>query len=476
MSFHFLNGNSYGAYTDTGPGTIIVDPLATIQAATGDSALVLASGPWQLTVNGAVNSSNYALQLTGMDALVSNLTVGPGGSIHSTNNIAITANHAVNITNKGEIIGENRGIEEIGNGDYTIKNLKGAVIEGHISYGVAMEGSGLHTLINAGTIASTKNYSIHGGGIERVTNFGRVDGTVYLGDGNDVFVNFKKVGNHFTYGTVNGEIELGAGDDVFKGGNRAETVKDGDGKDIVKLGGGNDHFYGYLGGNGDLVDVVDGGKGIDTYDVSEYVPLTSVAVNLDNVTHGSIPASSASDFYAFQPGDVIRNFENAIGSNGNDVIWGTSGANELWGGDGLDSLIGLAGNDQLHGDAGADGLTGGAGRDQLFGGADSDTFYFESLKDSGPTAKTRDTILDFEGTGVAGGDVINLTDLNTKLGGTITDFLGVDVAFTGHKGDLRAVTIGEQTIVQLDVNGDRKADFSIALDGIHALTVDDFDL
>jgi serralysin len=115
-------------------------------------------------------------------------------------------------------------------------------------------------------------------------------------------------------------------------------------------------------------------------------------------------------------------------------------------------------------------LVGYRGADQLYGGADVDGFSYYSLKDSGPTKATRDTIHDFE----VGLDRIHLVELNHKLGDIIDAFLGVDVAFTGHKGDLRAVTSGNDTIVQLDVNGDKKADFSIALDGHIALTDGNF--
>src|SRR5262245_5768768 len=163
MSFHFLDGNTYGPYSDTGPGSIIVDPLATVEATGSDETLSLASGPWTVAVNGSVNSEGgYALQFSDTSALMSNLTVGAEGSIYASNGIAVTALHPVNITNGGQISGANRGVEEIGNGDYTIKNLKGAVIEGGISYGIAAEGAGIHTIINAGLIASDNNDSING--------------------------------------------------------------------------------------------------------------------------------------------------------------------------------------------------------------------------------------------------------------------------------------------------------------------------
>jgi Ca2+-binding RTX toxin-like protein len=126
----------------------------------------------------------------------------------------------------------------------------------------------------------------------------------------------------------------------------------------------------------------------------------------------------------------------------------------------------------LSGGEGDDYLTGRGGADLLYGDSGGDHFSFLSLKDSGVTKATRDVIADFE----LGLDEIDFSNLNAKVGNIITGFLGVDVAFAGHKGDLRAVTSGDNTIVQLDVNGDRHADFTIQLDGHIALTIDDFSL
>lgn len=471
MSQHFTTG-TYGAYADTGPGSIIVDPTAEIHATGNLNALSLTSGPWQVTINGNLTSDGGdTLYLQDTCAFVSNVSIGAGTTLSAMSlfRMGLNAAHATNVTNAGHINANYAGINETGNGDFKIENKKAGVIETTVQ-GINIESMGTHTIINAGVISSQT--AIHSlAGIEKVTNYGEIVGAIDLGDGNDVFTNFHKVGKLIKHGSViAGGIDLGAGDDKFFGGIRAETVKDGNGADTVKLGGGNDTWIGYLGGNGDLIDRIDGGKGVDTYDASEYVALTTAEINLDSISHLGVPANVAVDFYANTPHEIIRNFENAIGSGGNDVIWGTAGANKLWGGDGNDSLFGLGGNDRLDGGAGTDQLIGGAGKDEMWGGADADSFAFGSLKDSGRTGASRDVIHDFE----LGIDQIDLARLNFKLGDIITDFLGVDVAFTGHKGDLRAVTSGEQTIVQLDVNGDKKADFSIALDGHRALTLNDF--
>jgi Ca2+-binding RTX toxin-like protein len=478
MSFHFLNGNTYGAYADTGPGSIIVDPLATIQS-TNVAALTLQSGPWTIDLNGKVQATGAAgIYLSSSDTL-STLRLGAGASVTSDDTTAVLLNDAANVTNGGTIGGGDNGLEigGISDHDYSIKNLKTGKIIG-VDSALAIYGSGTHTIANAGLIQYDyvgSGYAITGNeGTEKLTNWGVVNGLVDLGGGNDVFTNFKKVGHVVKNGVANDVIDLGAGDDRFNGGNRAEIVKDGDGKDVYKFGGGNDRFIGLLDEN--TVDVVDGGKGRDFYDAVQS-GVSGVVINLDKVAHRdpyvdrSVAANIIDDVNnAATPGDKIFNFESAFASAGNDSMFGTKGAQTLVAGAGDDNLFGLGGNDELNGQSGNDHLIGGAGRDELSGGGNVDTFVFSALKDSGPTKASRDTIHDFE----LGVDHIDLTTLNLKLGNIITDFLGVDVAFTGHKGDLRAVTVGDDTVVQLDVNGDRHSDFSVQLDGHHALTDGDF--
>jgi hypothetical protein len=101
------------------------------------------------------------------------------------------------------------------------------------------------------------------------------------------------------------------------------------------------------------------------------------------------------------------------------------------------------------------------------------------VKDSGKTVATRDTITDFEGAGVANGDTIDVSaiDTNTKLAGD-QGFLwiGYNAAFdkdTGF-GELRAFIVNGDTIIEGDANGDGKTDFSIAVLGVTSLDGGDF--
>jgi hypothetical protein len=94
---------------------------------------------------------------------------------------------------------------------------------------------------------------------------------------------------------------------------------------------------------------------------------------------------------------------------------------------------------------------------------------------AGRTKATRDLITDFED----GLDEIwlNPIDANTK-NGTTNDpldaftFIGNNVVFTGTPGQLRTYWTANGHIVEGDVNGDKKADFSIEiLDPTHASSI-----
>ena len=95
------------------------------------------------------------------------------------------------------------------------------------------------------------------------------------------------------------------------------------------------------------------------------------------------------------------------------------------------------GADIFDGGKAQDTIIGLGGADFLVGGADVDSFLYTSLKDSGPTKATRDTIADFDGAGIAGGDLIDLQSLNDNDN---FHFIGNNVAFDGSLG---AISRGE---------------------------------
>ncbi len=126
-----------------------------------------------------------------------------------------------------------------------------------------------------------------------------------------------------------------AGNDVLDGGAGDDTLIGGTGGDILNGGSGDDVLIGGAG-----ADTIDGGAGFDTVDYS--TSANGVTVYLDGTSGIGGDAQ----------GDVITNVEHVIGSDFNDVLFGSTGAEWLEGG---------AGNDTLMGSLGADTLDGGSG-------------------------------------------------------------------------------------------------------------------
>lgn len=119
-------------------------------------------------------------------------------------------------------------------------------------------------------------------------------------------------------------------------------------------GGGNDRI---AGGAGD--DLLNGQAGVDTADYRDGV--AGVVVSLfDRIATGGLGD------------DVVRGFENILGSSFDDILIGTNGRNRFKGGEGDDEIYGLMGRDKLLGQGGSDVLIGNAGNDLLFGGKGQD--------------------------------------------------------------------------------------------------------
>lgn len=145
--------------------------------------------------------------------------------------------------------------------------------------------------------------------------------------------------------------------------------------------------------------------------------------------------------------------ENARSGSGNDTLIGNDAANRLESG---------AGNDTLTGNGGNDVLVGGAGSDVMTGGGGADVFLFGSDSDSTP-GLGRDLIADF----TKGSDHIDLSALNASK------FVGT-AAFSGEAGQVRYASFDGATIIELDSNGDRIADFQIELQAQVDLSFADF--
>lgn len=156
------------------------------------------------------------------------------------------------------------------------------------------------------------------------------------------------------------------------------------------------------------------------------------------------------------------------GYKGNDTLLGFGGNDTLVGGEGVDSLLGGDGADFVNGGKDNDIVVGGGGQDQLQGGLGADTFAFRAPTDTGLNALA-DVITDFSH---ADGDKIDLSgiDANTKAyGNNAFTFIGT-ANFTKVGGQVRVV----DGYVYADVNGDKIADFHIAVHDALTLVAGDF--
>ena len=245
-------------------------------------------------------------------------------------------------------------------------------------------------------------------------------------DGSDQRVDLRPEGISDVYGSVGNLVIArdtlienfiaGHGNDVVIGNAVANRLEGGAGDDELWGNGGNDILEGGTG-----ADRLDGGPGLDwvSYKGSD----AGVTVNLND---GTIEGGHAE-------GDTITNFENAIGSNFDDVLIGDNNANKLAGGEG---------DDILEGGAGADRLDGGPGLDWIFY-HDSDAGITVNLKDNTAAGSHAegDVIIDIENViGTAHPDTLVGDDGANELeGGAGGDELdggaGVDwVSYAGSDG------------------------------------------
>jgi hypothetical protein len=355
------------------------------------------------------------------------------------------------VTNSKSIYGD----VLLAGGNDTFKNVAGIVFGGvALGMGTDPDGAGtLNKLENSGTIYG----DIDGSNVvDTIKNTKTMLGDVNLYGGNDIVDN--------KTGTIRGFVDLGAGDDKYDGGAAVDEVAVGDGADTVTLGAGDDYLEAL---KDSFVDSYDGGVGTkDELDLSN----SAVGVSIDMTT---LVLGKGTITYAGEAAvDKAGGFEWFGATNSADVFKGslTTAVNE--------TIFGLAGSDLISGGRGKDMMFGGYGTDDPDGNAD--TFLFSQALDSGITTATRDVIGDFE----VGLDKIWLAfDSDSTTAGfqafEASDFLGVNTAFTGAKGDIRAIQVGMYLVVQADTTGDKKADFSVALGGdpvaLQTLSASDFD-
>jgi Ca2+-binding RTX toxin-like protein len=219
-------------------------------------------------------------------------------------------------------------------------------------------------------------------------------------------------------------------EDSLFGNNSSNTIKGGLGNDYIEgdgalvnnVGGsdflwgqaGDDTVYGWfgndtiLGGIGN--DLLDGDGGNDTV---SYEDISAGGVTVDlGINFGNQAGTQTQDTGAGGV-DILRDFENATGSNQNDTLIGNSQSN---------ALIGRIGSDKINGKTGRDFLQGDAG---------SDTFLF-APGDSGQTSSTIDVINDLAKGALGVGDLIDYAT-NLTIGGS-------SAAATGSQASINQTT------------------------------------
>ncbi|TWF53320.1 calcium-binding protein [Neorhizobium alkalisoli] len=298
--------------------------------------------------------------------------------------------------------------------------------------------------------------------------------TVYADSGADLVKNWFEGGN---------QIDLGSGNDTYIGigfstsASYYDVVYGGNGNDTFDVSTYHSSYYGEAGNDSffsvGFANNFYGGSGIDTisYESQDDDPDLGGSGVLIDLGKGYAATDGSSDT------ETLSSIENAIGTGAGDEIYGSSVANKLWGDGGNDVIYGLGGNDTLYGGGGKDDLYGGSGKDKLYGGAGSDylwggsgadTFVFTSVSDSKAGA-SRDVIKDFSR---AEDDYIDLRQIDadtTHRGNQAFDFIG-SKAFSGEAGELRF----SAGIVSGDVDGDGRADFQIKVAGLTKMYASDF--
>jgi Ca2+-binding RTX toxin-like protein len=432
-----------------GNDSYIVDNWAdkVIEAAGGGNDTVLAKVSYVLTSGQEIEtiqafdqSSTVTLTLTGNE--FANTLIGNAGA---------------NFLDGGA--GADRMVGGLGNDNYYVDNVGDVVVEGAnagwdivnstISYALGNNVEGLRLMGGAainGT-GNALNNVINGNDAANILDGCAGTDTMTGGLGNDTYI--VDVGGDKVIEDIGGGIDtvLAKVSYALASGQEIETIQAFDAASTASLNLTGNEFANTLVGNagknildgGAGADRMVGGDGNDTYYVDN-----AGDVIVEKLNEGWDVVNSSVSY-------ALADNVDALKLVGNEALNGTgNAANNI--------LIGNVASNFLDGGAGNDQITGGAGADRLKGGDGADRFIFAD-GDTGNTAATADCILDFSR---AQGDKIDLTgiDANVKASG--------DQAFTLHAsgtdyvaGALWLSSNGNFTVVNMDTDGDGKADYLI---------------
>lgn len=338
---------------------------------------------------------------------------------------------------------------------------------------------------NNKSISLTGTSTVNGNSFTKLTAGGQGNDTLTLAAGFTDWVSGDDGNDSISTGDLADVLLGGAGNDTLTGGTGNDTVRGGAGNDTINYtvdshgvdsvdGGADTDTLVLTSGAGDqILNVTFNGSSITAFEGGTLTNVESVTANLgagagDVLLYESTPGGvtvnlalgTASGFTS------IVGIENVRSNGGADVLTGDTNSNRL---------NGQGNNDTIDGGGGNDILTGGLGVDLLTGGTGNDTFLYLLSADSGTTAATRDTITDFEGAGIAGGDLIdvNAIDANTGAGGNQNfTFIG-NAAFTAV-GQLRFFQDGTNTFVEGNTTGATGAEFTIQVNGLQTFIASDF--
>ncbi|MDY0328392.1 MAG: hypothetical protein RBR07_09105, partial [Arcobacteraceae bacterium] len=383
-----LNGTDYSTVTVSDGTTDNIKNIQHITGGAGDDIIIgdlqnniLSGGAGNDTIKG-VDGSNQLLGGAGDDTIFSGVgdDVINGGADNDTVNFqdasgVITVNLT---TTTAQVIGGGLGTDTITNIENVIGSSYGDSITGNAGANILIGGAGDDKFVATdgsdtyygGTFDGT-THTVAGGEYNRVdyANVAKVyvdlsdtttdaNGNVYaqalksnsfLDDGfasniesTDKLYGIINLKGSSSYDTLIGDsqgnkLEGMAGNDILEGKG---------GADVLEGGAGNDTFVATAYNDGE--DDIDGGADSDTIDYSALGASNSITVTLAGAdTYATVTVTSGDN-------DKVKNIENVIGTDGNDIISGNSDVNTLIGGLGDDRIYGAGGDDTLDGGDGFD--------------------------------------------------------------------------------------------------------------------------
>ncbi len=197
-------------------------------------------------------------------------------------------------------------------------------------------------------------------------------------------------------------------------------------------------------------------------DGSKKIELKLIGIHTLSEDNFIFSSPQSTVLYGTAEDDILSGY---FTKNSDDVIDGKNGNDTLYGHSGDDKLYGANGNDLIYGGSGDDLINGGSGNDKLIGNSGNDTFQFSDLNVG------FDTILDF-----SEGDRIDLSQMdadNTKAGKQSFDFISSN--WLSEATDLGFYKNYEHnfTSVKGRLNATGEDSFTIRLEGLHDITIND---